>query len=239
MSLPAMAFKGAWVRATLILTVVFLCAVLIVPPAGAELTRVTVITDSVGAALLWDPGPLHDFSAGLDVRGYAFGCRKLVVAGCPYAAGVNPPSALDVIQQIGTDLGPIVVIDVGYNDTADTYSAGLDEVMRALLANALRPIVLSQLQLIKDTTPPDLRLPKSAHARTMNPHGRVLSFYPVALDAFDGAIPETCTPTSPHRYPIGETNVTCSATDIAGNTAVGSFEVYVSKTPRQYGKTER
>ena len=306
MSVPSTPCKGAWVRATAILASVLAYAVLIVPASGAELTRVTVITDSVGTALLWDPGPLHDFSAGLDVRGYAFGCRKLVVAGCPNAAGVNPPSALDVIQQLGTELGPIVVIDVGYNDTADTYSAGLDEVMRALLANGvqrvvwvtleegegvwlsiddqiraaparwpqlavadwgptvtgkpwlfkdvahlnhdggvalgrfLRPIVLSQLQLIKDTTPPDLRLPESVHARTTNRHGRVLSFYPVALDAVDGEIPETCTPASPHRYPIGDTKVICSATDKAGNTAVGSFEVHVSKTPpRRQGKMQR
>lgn len=292
-------------RAALMLAVLA-CTTLIVPASGAELTRVTVITDSVGTALLWDPGPLHDFSAGLDVRGYAFGCRKLVVAGCPYAPSVKPPSALDVIQQLGTELGPIVVIDVGYNDIADTYAAGLDEVMRALLANDvqrvvwvtleeaadvwlsiddqiraaparwpqlvvadwgptvtdepwlfkdvvhlnhdggvalgqfLRPIVLGQLQLIKDTTPPDLRLPESVHARTTNRHGRVLTFSPVALDAVDGEIPETCAPASPHRFPIGETKVTCSATDAAGNTAVGSFEVYVTKTaPRQHGKLER
>lgn len=305
-SLSFTARRGVWVRTALILASVLAYAVLIPPSPGAELTRVTVITDSVGTALLWDPVPLRDFSAGLDVRGYAFGCRKLVSPGCPQAAGVNPPSALDVIQQLGAELGPIVVIDVGYNDTADTYSAGLDEVMRALLANGvqrvvwvtleegqsvwlsidvqiraaparwpqlvvadwgptvtgkpwlfkdvvhlnheggvalgrfLRPIVLGQLQLIKDTAPPDLRLPESVHARTTSRRGRVLSFHPVALDAVDGEIPETCTPASPHRYPIGKTRVTCRATDNAGNTAVGSYEVYVTKTsPRQQGKTER
>jgi hypothetical protein len=297
MTVPSTACKGARVRAALLLASILACAALVVPASGARLTRVTVITDSVGSALLWDPGPMHDFSAGLDVRGYAFGCRKLVVPGCPYAPGVNPPSALDVIQQLGTELGPIVVIDVGYNDIADTYSAGLDDVMRALLADGvqrvvwvtleeaedvwlsiddqiraaparwpqivvadwgptvtdkpwlfkdvvhlnddggvalgqfLRPIVLSQLQSIKDTTPPDLRLPQSVHARTTSRHGRVLSFSPVAFDAVDGAIPETCTPASPHRYPIGDTKVTCSATDDAGNTGAGSFEVYVSTEP--------
>lgn len=285
-------------RSMLALASISACAALVVPAAAAtNPTRVTMITDSVATALLWDPGLLQDFAAGLDVQVYSFGCRKLVVAGCPQAAGVNPPSVLDVIRQLGTELGPIVVIDVGYNDTADTYSAGLDEVMQALLANGvqrvvwvtleerepvwleindeirsaparwpqlvvadwgpiatgkpwfvdsahlnhdggaalgqfLRPIVLAQLPLIKDTTPPDLRLPKSVHAQTTNPHGRVLSFYPVALDAVDGVLPETCTPTSPHRYPIGETTVTCSATDKAGNTAVGSFDVYVTKTHR-------
>jgi hypothetical protein len=306
MSVPSTAHNRVLVRTALVLAPVLACTALIVPSPGAELTRVTVITDFVGAALLWDPGPLHDFSAGLDVRGYAFGCRKLVTPGCPQAAGVNPPSALDIIQQLGPAMGPIVVIDVGYNDTADGYSAGLDEVMRALLAHDvqrvvwvtleegesswlsiddqiraaparwpqlvvadwgptvtgktwllndvvhlnhdgavalgqfLRPIVLSQLQLIKDTTPPDLRLPASVHTRTTSRHGRVLSFRPVALDAIDGEIPETCTPASPHRYPIGKTNVTCRATDKAGNRAVGNFAVYVTKTsPRPQRKIER
>lgn len=284
-------------RAALLLASVSVCAVLVVPVAAADPTRVTMISDSVGAALLWDPGPFQDFAAGLDVRGEAFGCRKLVVAGCPYAPGVNPPSVLDVIAQLGTELGPIVVIDVGYNDVSDAYSAGLDEVMQALLANGvqrvvwvtleesegvwlaindqiraaparwpqlvvadwgptvtgkpwlfndtvhlnhdgavalgqfLRPTVLSQVPLVADTTPPALRLPESVHARSANPHGRVLSFHPVALDAVDGALPENCTPVSPHRYPIGKTKVTCNATDRSGNTAVGSFEVYVTKTP--------
>ena len=284
-------------RAVLMLASVLVCAALVVPVGAADPTRVTMISDSVGAALLWDPGPFQDFAAGLDVQGEAFGCRKLVVAGCPYAPGVNPPSVLDVIQQLGGDLGPIVVIDVGYNDVSDAYSAGLDEVMQALIANGvqrvvwvtleesegvwrvindqiraaparwpqlvvadwgptvadkpwlfkdlvhfnhdgavalgqfLRPIVLSQVELVADTTPPALRLQKSVHARTANPHGRVLLFHPIAIDTVDGALPETCTPVSPHRYAIGKTKVTCTATDKAGNTAVGNFEVYVTKTP--------
>jgi hypothetical protein len=41
-----------------------------------------------------------------------------------------------------------------------------------------------------------------------------------------------CTPASPHRYPVGETEVTCTATDKAGNTAVGILEVDVTKTSR-------
>jgi hypothetical protein len=274
------------------------CVALAVPAAASTPTRVTMITDSVATALLWDPGPFADFSAGLDVQGYAFGCRKLVVAGCPYAPGVNPPSVLDVIQELGTALGPIAVIDVGYNDVADAYSTGLDEVMQALLANGvqrvvwvtleetqgvwrqideqiraaparwpelavadwgptatnkswfkddvhlnhdggvqlgafLRPIVLAQLPLIKDVKPPDLRLPKSVHARTTNPEGRVLSFRPVAVDEHDGPVPATCTPASPHRYPIGKTTVTCTATDATGNTATGQFEVYMTKRARR------
>jgi hypothetical protein len=276
--------------------IVSTCAALALPAAAATPPRVTMIADSVGSALLWDPGPFQDFSAGLDVRGDAFGCRKLVVPGCPYAPGVNPPSALDVIEQLGTELGPVVVIDVGYNDASDGYSAGIDEVMQALLANGvqrvvwvtleesegvwktindqiraaparwpqlavadwapvqadpgwfkdvvhlnhdgavafgefLRPLVLGQVQLVADLIPPVLRLPPAVHARTANPKGRVLRFDPVALDAVDGAVPVTCTPAAPHRFVIGTTHVTCTATDRAGNAATGGFDVSVTKRP--------
>ena len=125
----------------LVLAVVAVCAAAALPASAADPVRVTMIADSVGSALLWDPGPFADFSAGFDVRGDAFGCRKLTVPGCPYAPGVNPPSALDVINQLGTELGPVVVIDVGYNDPADTYPDGIDTVMKALLANGVQRVL--------------------------------------------------------------------------------------------------
>lgn len=122
----------------LVLVLVGFCA----PAASAgEPVRVTMLSDSVGAALLWDPGPFADFSAGLDVRGDAYGCRKLIVPGCPSDAGGNPPSALDMIKAFGTDLGPVVVMDVGYNDAPDTYADALDTVMKALVANGVQRVV--------------------------------------------------------------------------------------------------
>ena len=270
------------------------CAALALPAGAATPVRVTMLSDSVGAALLWDPGPFADFSAGLDVRGDAYGCRKLIVPGCPSEAGGNPPSALDMIHAYGTDLGPFVVVDVGYNDQPDTYAGALDTVMEALLANGvqrvvwvtltesegvwkeindviraaparwpqlavadwgaqptdpswfkdtvhldhdgavafgefLRPIVVGQVQLVVDTIPPVLHLPGAVHARARSAQGRVIRIEPVAVDGKDGAVPVSCTPASPHRFPIGETQVTCSASDAAGNTVSGSFDVFVTR----------
>jgi len=125
----------------LVLAVAAVCAAAALPAAAAEPVRVTMLTDSVGAALLWDPGPFAAFSAGLDVRGDAYGCRKLVVPGCPSDAGGNPPSALEMIDAYGTDLGPVVVMDVGYNDSPDTYADSLDMVMKALLGHGVQRVV--------------------------------------------------------------------------------------------------
>ncbi len=45
---------------------------------------------------------------------------------------------------------------------------------------------------VRDTTPPDLRLPQRAiHAATTSKKGRVLSFVPVAKDLVDGLLAET------------------------------------------------
>jgi len=277
-----------------LLAVVVLCASAALPASAADPVRVTMLADSVGAALLWDPGPFAAFSAGLDVRGDAYGCRKLVVPGCPSEAGGNPPSALDAINARGTDLGPVVVVDVGYNDPTATFADALDTVMKALVADGvqrvvwvtltesegvwkqnneviraaaarwpqlavadwaevatdpswfkdtvhfshdgavafgkfLRPIVLAQVQLVVDTIPPVMHLPTAIHARATSVKGRVIRIDPVAVDAKDGVVPATCTPASPHRFPVGRTRVTCSATDEAGNETSGGFDVDVTR----------
>jgi hypothetical protein len=283
------------VRAGALLAVVTVCAAAALPASAANPVRVTMLADSVGSALLWDPGPFADFSAGLDVRGDAYGCRKLVVPGCPWEAGGTPPSALDTINSLGVDLGPVVVMDVGYNDSPATFSDSLDTVMTALLAHGvqrvvwvtlnetegvwkqsneiiraasgrwpqlavadwgavkldpswfqedavhfdhdgavafgsfLRPIVLAQVQLVVDTLPPVMHLPAVIHARAASANGRVIRIEPVAVDATDGVVPVTCTPASPHRFRVGRTHVTCRATDKAGNTASGKFDVYVTR----------
>jgi hypothetical protein len=105
------------------------------PPVDSAPTpppRLTMISDSVAATLLWHPDARAYLAQGLDFRLEALACRKLITPGC-YAYGANPPSALDTIRTLGAQLGPLVVIDVGYNDPLDEYSRGLDMVAQALV----------------------------------------------------------------------------------------------------------
>ncbi|MCK4659752.1 MAG: HYR domain-containing protein, partial [Phycisphaerae bacterium] len=51
-----------------------------------------------------------------------------------------------------------------------------------------------------------------------------------AMDNCDGALPATCNPLSGTVFPLGETVVTCSATDAAGNTGQCTFTVEVIET---------
>ena len=107
------------------------------PPAPP---RVTMVSDSVGAALLWHPDARIYLAEGIDFKLQALACRRLVVLGCE-APGTRPPSALDTIRELGTELGPVVVIDVGYNDPADEFAGGIDPVMQALVAAKVRRVV--------------------------------------------------------------------------------------------------
>ena len=102
--------------------------------------RVTMITDSVGGALY--PGSLEreTLAHGLDFRLEDAPCRKLVSSGCPSDEGV-PPSVLDTIAKLGPGLGQLVVVDVGYNDFAEGYDAGLDAVMQALRGTGVQRVV--------------------------------------------------------------------------------------------------
>jgi hypothetical protein len=84
--------------------------------------------------------------------------------------------------------------------------------------------------LVRDTQPPILILPSTITAEATGAAGAVVSFTAAAVDPVDGPVPVTCTPASGSIFSIATTTVGCSASDQAGNTAVGSFDVVVQDT---------
>jgi hypothetical protein len=95
---------------------------------------VTLITDSVGAALGWDAAAARIFERGLDADLELKGCRRLVTASCTVGSEQRPESALETIRRLGPRLGPSVVVDVGYNDYPTVYAPGIERVLKALRA---------------------------------------------------------------------------------------------------------
>jgi hypothetical protein len=108
--------------------------------------RVTMITDSVGGALYWLNGPRESLASGFDFDLETKTCRKLVEPGCGAYGDPAPPSALDTIHALGSNLAPILVVDVGYNDRSETYAAGLDEVMRAAVDAGAQHVIWLTLE---------------------------------------------------------------------------------------------
>ena len=78
-----------------------------------------------------------------------------------------------------------------------------------------------------DTTAPVVTPPGNQTLQATSPAGATQAFSGTATDDVDGPLSAPCTPTS---YALGETTVTCSATDAAGNTGQATFTVTVVDT---------
>ncbi len=77
---------------------------------------------------------------GLEVRLDLEVCRRLVQPSCAFR-GSKPSTALQAVESSGRSLGRVLVVDVGYNEGARGYGAGVDRVMRAALAQGVHGVV--------------------------------------------------------------------------------------------------
>lgn len=95
--------------------------------------RVTIFGDSVPDSLEYTRDARALLSEGLDMRFEVTSCRRLASPGCPYQ-GRRPESVLDIVQFSPLfTLGKVVVVDVGYNEPAVNYEAGMSQVAIALV----------------------------------------------------------------------------------------------------------
>lgn len=80
---------------------------------------------------------------------------------------------------------------------------------------------------IADTTPPALQLPTEITVQATGPSGATVSYKANATDLVDGPVTPVCSTPSGNTFAYGNTTVTCTATDIHGNKATGTFDVNV------------
>ena len=80
-----------------------------------------------------------------------------------------------------------------------------------------------------DKTAPVVTVPDDKTVEATGSSGATVNFASEvsADDNIDGALIPTCAPTSGSTFPLGGTNVTCTATDLAGNTGSASFKITV------------
>jgi hypothetical protein len=107
---------------------------------GAPLQRVTIVGDSVADALSLVPAARAIVSRGVDLRLEVAVCRRIVLESCPYA-GERPPTALQVIEQLGPALGRTVVMDVGYNDDEAGFADDMTTTLDALAAAGVERVL--------------------------------------------------------------------------------------------------
>lgn len=82
--------------------------------------------------------------------------------------------------------------------------------------------------LAPDTAPPVITTPGNMTVAGTSSAGAYVFFEVSAVDAVSGNVPATATPVSGSLFPVGNTTVTVTARDAAGNTANSTFVVTVT-----------
>jgi hypothetical protein len=94
--------------------------------------KVTVIGDSVLTGVLWYEEPLAALEEDLDVRMEVAVCRRLAAPSCTFEEQ-TPPNLVSLVRAKAADLGPTVVVEMGYNDSERTFAASVEQSIQALL----------------------------------------------------------------------------------------------------------
>ena len=81
---------------------------------------------------------------------------------------------------------------------------------------------------VADTTPPALTLPSNITVHASGAAGATVTYATSSLDLVAGVRPVVCSSPSGGTFPLGTTTVTCTSSDLAGNTSRGLFTVTVT-----------
>jgi hypothetical protein len=146
--------------------------------------------------------------------------------GTPFANTATDQAGFYLVDNVPLGVMSVhIETPTGYQADAETKAIDVADsavsTVNFILARQAAPI---------DNTPPVLNLPTDIIAEATNPAGAIVTYSATATDAVDGAITPTCTPASGGMFALGLTNVSCSASDQAGNTANGGFNVTVRDT---------
>jgi hypothetical protein len=110
------------------------------PASGKGPVQATFVGDSVAASISYAPTARAQLKRGLAVRLDLKVCRRLVQPSCTYQ-GSTPTTALQAVQGYGRSLGDVLIVKVGYNESAQGYRQGIDRIMRAALAEGATGVV--------------------------------------------------------------------------------------------------
>ena len=127
---------------------VALCCALTAAASAARKTplqRVTIFSDSVGAALNWDSTAKRIVERGNHVVFELHPCGRLVQPGC---ISPPPPSVLHDVRFLGRRIGPTAIIFVGYNDNPATYRNGIPVVLRAMRNHGVKHVLWLTLRSV-------------------------------------------------------------------------------------------
>ena len=120
-------------------------------------------------------------------------------------------------------------------DSGSTFPLGLTEVTCSASDASGNTSSAKFNVTIRDTTAPNI----ASHAditgvEATGPDGATVNYTnPTATDNVDTSVTVNCSPASGGKFALGDTTVTCSATDNSGNKATSTFKVTVVPPPPQ------
>ncbi|WP_168734685.1 HYR domain-containing protein [Deinococcus sp. KSM4-11] len=151
----------------------------------------------------------------------------------------NVPAAF-AIEATGPNGAAVTFTAPSANDAVDpTPSVSCDPASGTTLSVAVHTVTCtatdargnhsdaSFVVTVTDTTKPTLTLPATIVKEATSAAGAAVTFTATATDIVDGTLTVTCTPASGSTFALGDTSVTCSATDAHNNKATGTFTVTV------------
>lgn len=149
----------------------------------------------------------------------------------------------DPVAEATSPAGAVVTYEVGAEDNSDDEpSIACSPRSGAFFPRGRRKVQCTAVDAVgnRDTgsftvTVSDTRAPKIADPGNMKeeavgPKGAPVSYVASAHDVVDGTIVPSCVPRSGHVFPLGVTEVRCTAQDQAGNEAAAAFEITVTDT---------
>lgn len=167
-------------------------------------------------------------------------------------AASNSPSSLAISGENLDVLDRIVLVHSTGNLTINVTDSGVTVSPGQIIitSTALDGLAISQIDAVlavdgeevlaslhvnitiasADTTPPAIETPGEIEAEATSANGAEVTYEITAIDATDGPVAATCTPESGSTFPIGESEVECSAVDAADNSATETFVVRVRDT---------
>jgi hypothetical protein len=135
----------AVLRATCTGAVAALALVAAAQGGSAPATRVTVFGDSAATAMAYDPNAKRTLGRGIDLRLEVAACRRVGDASCPYD-GVRPPNVIDRATELGSDMGPVVVVIAGYNDYEANYAGNIEDALAAFRKAGVERVLWATLR---------------------------------------------------------------------------------------------
>lgn len=115
-------------------------------------------------------------------------------------------------------------------ESGDTFPIGTTTVECEATDGVGNTGVASFTITVQDTTAPTITVPNNMIVEAAGASGATVAYSASATDATDGEIAPDCDPASGSVFSLGETTVTCEATDTAGNTDSASFTITVQDT---------